>query len=170
MDCLKSFSVSVSGNSNLTAPDVDFWGAAPQNYWKARLGFGTPSQFDIQGFKNINIYRIKAVGSVISTINSGNGCIVNDWIWILRVFGQNQNIGGNVISTSGTFGLNIPNTNPYIYLDKYNRSIEYKDPILSCSAFQVVYLQAAGIGAENLTSLNLRWEVTFVIDYAFQDE
>ena len=170
MDCMKSFIVQVSNSANLVAPDVDFWGLAPQNYWKARVGFTTSSVFNIQGFKNINIWKIKAVGNVISTKDSGNLALVQDWIWYIRVFGQLQNIGGNVSAAPNTFGLSMPNANMLLYLDKYNRSIEFKDPIMSCTKFEVLGLQATGIGAENLTTLNLQWATTFVIYYTFEGE
>ena len=170
MECLKTFTVTVSGSQNVVAPEANFWGLAPENYWNSELGFGTTSRFNIQGFKNINIYKVKAVGSVQSTINSTNLGIVQDWTFYIKIGGNIQNIGGFVRAAPNKFSMTIENLNPNFLLDKYNRCIEFQDPITSCSFFEVLGLTAQGIGAQSLGTINLNWNITFVIYYKFEGE
>jgi len=170
MDCLRTFTVTIAGNENIASPQANFWGLAPQNYWNAETGFSTTSRFNIEGFKNINVFKIKAVGDVVSTINSTNLVVVQDWTWYIRVGGQIQNVGGNVRATPNKYLMTIETINPVFSLDKYNRCIEFEDPINSSKFFEVIGLQATGIGAQNLALLNLQWNMTFVIYYKFEGE
>ena len=169
-DCLKTFTVNISAQKTITAPEAKFWGLAPQNYWQAQTGFSNTSRFNIQGFKNIDIYKIKAVGNITSEINSTSKVIVNNWNWWIKLGGKVQNIGGNVTTSPNHFSMSIETLEPNFVLDKYNRTIEFADPVTSCSFFEVLGLQAFGIGSQDLTSINLEWQFTFVIYYKFEGE
>jgi hypothetical protein len=80
MECLKTFTVNISAQKTITAPEAKFWGSAPQNYWVV------------------------------------------------------------------------------------------EDPITSSTFFEVLGLQASGIGSQDLTSVNLEWQFTFVVYYKFEGE
>ena len=171
MDCLRWFSVTISSSASVVSPEVNFWGLAPENYWIAQTGFsGQTSRFFIEGFKNINIYKVKAVGNVISTQNTGNLVLVENWIWFIKIGGVMQNIGGTIRQPVNKYQMLIQNKNPDFLLDKFNRTIEFMDPITSCTFFEVLGLQAQGIGAQNLTTIDLQWNMTFVIYYKFEGE
>jgi hypothetical protein len=170
MECLKTFTVNISAQKTITAPEAKFWGSAPQNYWVVETGFASTSLFNIEGFKNINIYKIKAVGNIGSQINSTSKVIVDNWSWWLKIGGRVQNIGGIVRNTPNFFAMSIETVNPNFVLDKYNRTIEFEDPITSSTFFEVLGLQASGIGSQDLTSVNLEWQFTFVVYYKFEGE
>ena len=170
MECLKTFTVNISAQKTITAPEAKFWGLAPQNYWVVETGFASTSLFNIEGFKNINIYKIKAVGNIGSQINSTSKVIVDNWSWWLKIGGRVQNIGGNVRNTPNFFTMSIETVNPNFVLDKYNRTVEFEDPITSCTFFEVYGLQASGIGSQDLTSVNLEWQFSFIVYYKFEGE
>jgi len=170
MECLKTFTVNVAAQKTIAAPQAKFWGLAPQNYWAVETGFSSNSRFNIQGFKNINIYKIKAVGNITTYIESNSKVIVDNWSWWVKIGGKVQNIGGIVRDTPNFFTMSVETSNPNFILDKYNRTIEFEDPITSCTFFEVLGLQAFGIGSQDLNSVNLEWQFTFVIYYKFEGE
>jgi hypothetical protein len=71
MDCLRSFSLRINTNTGLGGSDIKTWtDASLQTYWSAYNGASTNSIFNIQGFKNIDIYFsiVKTIFCCITTI------------------------------------------------------------------------------------------------------
>ena len=168
MDCLRSFSVVISSNSDETSlAEITTWGVAPQNYWLYQ-STNSPSTFNIQGYKNINVFKIEAIGNVNSNLGLST-VLVQDWEFHVTVNGQNPTIGGTVNAING-FVMSVQNNNAEYVLSKFNPSITFKTPIQSASALIVTQLQAQGIGAKNLASLNINWNVTFNVYYKFEGE
>jgi len=170
MDCLRSFKVTVSGNQNTTAPEAKFWGLAPQNYWSIETGFATTSIFNVEGFKNIDVYKIVAVGNVNSENSTSTKVLVQDFNWFVRIGGQMNILGGNITVSPNKFNMTLDNNNPVFSLAKYYPTIEFAEPVNSVKYFEVLGLQANGIGAENLTTINLSYNVSFIIYYQFEGE
>jgi hypothetical protein len=170
MDCLKSFSFIISGNQNIASPEANFWGLAPQNYWDAQIGVSTTSRINIQGYKNINLHKISAIGTVESTINSTTLGIVNEWSFLIRIWGQNAIIGNAIVSSPNKFNLTQQPQDPYFSITKYIPNIEFSSPIQSCNAIEIISLNAQGIGAQNLALLNLNWNINFICYYSFEGE
>ncbi len=169
MSCLNSFFFISLGNINVpVGTEFDQWGLPPQNYW-AYESNAKESTFDIQGFKNISIHRIEAVGDVGSTVNS-TPVIVNDWNFIIEVGGNNQLIGSKINTTVNDFGIATQAINPVISLSRWKSDINFPSPILSAKYIKIIKLQASGIGVENLSTINLKWNVNFVVYYSFEGE
>ena len=168
MDCLRSFQIIVGSNTTVSSGDIATWGLAPQNYWLARQT-GT-STFNIQGFKNINIFGIESVGTVSSVIGGADQVIVNDWAFSLTVTGINPLVGGTVTVTPNSYGLQIQGVNPFIELSRYSPKIMLEEPISSARTITITELRASGIGARNLAAINLQWAFNFVVYYKFEGE
>jgi hypothetical protein len=170
MDCVRSFSFSASANENVVSPNIRTWGTAPQNYWIYESSAGS-STFNIQGFKNINIFSIEAVGNVGTLTTTGSsGVLVQDWSFLVQINGQNPLVNGNITASPNRFSIVSQPTGPLFELSKYNPKLELADPISSPSSIQINRLNASGIGAQNLTQINLAWFMTFVVYYKYEGE
>ena len=169
MECLRTFSFVSGANEDFGTTKLNVWGLAPQNYWNVRAGGS--STFNIEGFKNINIYKIQAVGNIGSLLGTGNGAIVQDWEFVIRVNGNQATIGNNISSTNA-FTIGVQDNNPIISISKYNPSIEFISPIQSVKSIQIFGINAFGIGAQNITTplVNLSWNLTFVCHYMYEGE
>lgn len=166
MNCLKSFSLRINGGVNATAPLIETWGPSNSNWIFRSLAPG--SGWEIQGFKNINIHKIEAVGRIESLFGTNN-CLVEDWGLFIQVVGQNGIIGGS-LSVPNNLGMTIQTVSPEFLLSKYNPSIEFASPIQSATLFAVNQINAQGIGAENASTIGISWFVTFNIYYNFEGE
>ena len=168
MDCLKSF-VFKSETTFAVGLGTEYyqWGLAPQNYW-AYESINKESTFEIQGFKNINVYSIQAVGNITTVVNN-SPVIINDWNFILSIEGNNPLTSGEI---SGTNNFVISNQafHPQISLSRYQTKFEFLTPIYSVKRIKLIKLQAQGIGAENLTAMNIKWNMNFIVYYSFEGE
>ena len=100
MNCLRTFSFFASDSGNFSTPDLNVWGLAPQNYWNVRVA--ATSTFNIQGFKNINIFKVQSVGNISTLLGTGNSAIVQDWEIELKINGVQGTIG-NTIGSPNNF-------------------------------------------------------------------
>jgi len=169
MSCLRSFTFLSGANETLVAPDVKFWGLAPQNYWAAQLSAGT-STFNIQGFKNVNVHSIEAVGTVYSGLALADTALVQDWAIYLQINGQNPLISGNITAVPNRYSIVTQANAVNIGLTKYNPKFQFADPIQSVTSIQVYQMNAQGIGAQNLAQLNLSWGMNFIVYYTYEGE
>jgi len=167
MDCLRSFSFKAQTNGAFGA-QANVWGSAPQNYWI--VSSANLSTYNIDGFKNINIFKIEAIGDVTTTVGNSNKALVQDWSWIVRINGNQSTIGNNI----GTNDYSISNqiNNPEIMLSKYNPKIEFIEPVTSVKSIELININASGIGAQNIATplINLNWDITFLCYYRFEGE
>lgn len=166
MDCLKSFSLNLTGNINGTGITFYAWGTAGDYNWLYETT-GLQSTFIPQGFKNINIYKIEQVGFLQSG-RSANSSLINDWSFFIRLNGQNPVPTGNILATND-FGL-VSQFTPLIALGKYNTSFEFINPITSVSSIVVERLEANGIGNISGSAVYIEWNVTLIVYYTFEGE
>jgi hypothetical protein len=169
MDCLRSFNVTLGAQGNQSPPDADFWTNGSQHFFLYR-SFLTNSFVNIEGFKNINIYKIELNGDVYSnSVPAGVAAIVNDWHIQFTVNGQNSSfVGGSIIA--GGLNLIEQAINPIFILSKHQRSISFESPIQSAKQLVINNLYAQGIGNESLLSVQLNWIVSFTIFYKYEGE
>ena len=94
MDCLRSFNFSIKANTNVTTGLTE-WSVGSENYWTyTEL---KQSRYNIQGFKNINLYGIDCVGFIGSSFfGVGGNAIVDDWGIDILVQGQRPLIGNTI--------------------------------------------------------------------------
>ena len=169
MDCMRSFSFLTSSNENAVPPEIKTWGVAPENYWEYS-STNPSSTFNIQGFKNVNVYSIEAQGVVSTLATVAQGIIVNDWDWSLTVNGQNPLINGNITAAPNGFGIFTQPLNPTFVLGKYSPKFTFADPIQSVSSIVLTQLRATGIGAQNLANINITYAFNFIVYYTYEGE
>jgi len=169
MECLRSFSFRAVTNGAFGA-QANLWGLAPQNYWI--VSSANLSTYNIQGFKNINIFKIEVIGDVTTTVGSSNKALVQDWSWIVRINGNQSTIGNEIVQGTNDYLISNQTNNPEIMISKFNPKIEFIEPITSVTSIQLINLNASGIGAENIAGglINLNWNVTFLCYYRFEGE
>ena len=75
MECLRSFIVSIDQAGTFSGADVKTWLLGGQEYWALeKYGF---SSFEIQGYKNINIYGVDVIGQVQTQKAAAlGGCVI----------------------------------------------------------------------------------------------
>jgi len=168
MDCLRSFSLTAAGTQNATTPQVDQWLVGAQHFWIYRSTNTSPSAFAIQGFKNIDIYKIELTGNIESFIGT-TACLVQDWTAFIQITGSTSQIGGQLATPNG-FNLVQQSYAPNYTLNKFTGVIEFASPIQSCTLFTLSQLYAQGIAYENVTTLGISWNLNFNIFYKFEGE
>ena len=167
MSCIKSFIIKSTANETGSgATVVDTWGV--DNYWQYNKGGS--STFNIQGFKNINIHGIEAVGDVGCLINTGSSIIVTDWSFILQVNGQNPLVNSNITAAPNNYSVTSEGTNPIFSLSRYSPKFNLASPIASATSISIQGLRAYGYGAESLITINIAWLMNFVVYYSYEGE
>jgi hypothetical protein len=166
MECLRSFNFLSSGNVTAAFPQINTWGPASNLNWIYDSAPGS-SSFEIQGFKNVNIYKLSVTGYIQSTLST-DPAIIEDWSFFVRVNGQNP-VPQGFIGSINDFNLATELT-PLIALGKYNSSFIFESPITSVGSLQIVNLWAQGRGAQSGAAINLNWTVVFNVYYKFEGE
>lgn len=168
MNCIRSFNFVTLQNQTLSGANIDTWVVGGQNYWSANL-IGS-STFDVQGFKNINIHSVEALGSVFTTKNLGFSAIVQDWQFFIKINGYSPLVSGKVRTAPNDFAIDVELASPDFSLSRYNPKLEFAEPIASALSIELYGLQASGYGAESLLSINLAWDMNFIIYYSYEGE
>ena len=174
MECMKSFSIkivqSVLAGSNGTCRT---WGTPGQYLWSAAIVPSAQNSFyNMEGFKNVDIYGVSVVGAIIGNATSPNKCaVVTDWSFQIGLDGTNPLISGSkVVSPDGyniiTSGVNLD----YVNLSKNNNVINFASPIGSVKqiVFDTIFCQ--GIGAEFLNDVAVSYNLYFTFYYKYEGE
>jgi len=171
MDCLRSFNFFLANQSNYpVVQGFDNWTIGGQNFWLYQAT-SADSIFNIEGFKNINIFKIEICGDINSNnLPVGFAGIVNNWNLEMQIVGQNSLIGGNVQVAPNGFGMQIQSLNPTFQFSKFQRSIEFASPIQSAKQIIVNALYAEGIANESILSIQLETAITVTVYYKFEGE
>jgi len=171
MDCLRSFNFRVSTNTNLTS-SLKTWNTGGNNhYWSVDSG-PLGSQYNIEGFKNINIYGIDVIGSIQTLPTAPNGgVIVNDWSIDVLINGQQPLVGGTITTSPNYYGIDTASlANKVFPLSKYSNSLKFADPFESVKNINLQNTFASGFGWETSLNVNLTWNLNFVVFYKFEGE
>ena len=171
MECMRSFSFAIDLIQDVTgATQVKQWSTSAGNhYWQASVLNG--SKYNIQGFKNIEVYGVDVLGSIQTQTNVGiNGVIVNDWMIEVKLDGQ-QPLVGSVMSGPNTYAIDPTNpvNNTYM-LGRFSNSARFETPYISAKSIEIGTTFAQGIAYQTLLALNLRWKLNFIVYYKFEGE
>jgi hypothetical protein len=172
---MKSFTVRINQNTLVSAANstIRTWGTVGQYYFSAKTTpTNTPSIFNIEGFKNVDIYGVSVVGGVQGNSASVNACaVIEDWFFTIKVLGQVQLISGSVSTTSNGFNINTvtPDIN-FIALSKNSNSVMLSTPYQSVSSVSFESLKTQGIGAEFLNVVSLDYDLYFTFYYKYEGE
>jgi len=170
MECLKSFSVRILTAGNLDGTAIKTWVSGTETFWSmTNPGVST---FNIQGFKNVNIYGARVVGNFSTLTGSAvNGIIVNDWSVNVQINGILPILGGFVTTSPNNYSIGVPSLNNKIFpLGKYTNYIEFANPIESVTDIQFQDTNANGFGYQNALALNCAWNMNFIFYYKFEGE
>lgn len=169
MECLKSFNFLVVNQLNEPTPEFYTWTIGGENFWIYK-STNTASSLIVQGFKNINVYKIELSGDVYTESSpSGVAGLVNNWNVITTVDGQNSNLtSGNIIT--GGFNMIQQPLNPNLIFTKFQRSICFETPIQSASKITIESIYADGIANQSAASVKLAWWFNFSVFYTFEGE
>ena len=164
MNCLRSFTLSISNTRTYVTPSAVTWGALGNYHWQVtQQGLST---FNIQGFKNIDIYGISMVSNV-QTFGPTSKAIVEDYSYLLTLNGQLPLIGGNIDLVNF---WSISDTFTRFAIGKYTNEIKFESPIKSVTSINVNEFRAQGNNAEAINSINLQNDIQFIFYYNFEGE
>ena len=150
MDCLRSFTLNLNQNFSFVNPQYLAWNtlATGTNLpWTVESGVSSSifTVFNIEGFKNIDLYGISLVGNCYPTnATASKQGIVNN-------FGFNQD-------------------GKYIALTKYQNIYKLADPVKSVTRIQIDFLRASGIQFENSTGIDLTFDLSLIVYYKYEGE
>ena len=165
-DCLQNFTLTfdLSRSFNILNTNVRCWNNGINHFWTAR--FLNASKYDIQGFKNINIYKVKVQAYITPIISSITGAIVEDFSLPLEIGGTAPILGGN-FSTNSYNGTT--NNQPYLFT-KNNSEIEFFSPITSVQFVTLGNISVQGYGWQLLNDIDLQVQANIIIYYDFEGE
>jgi len=171
MDCLRSFAITTTDYSTYTVAggNLKVWGAS-NNF---HILDPSASNFNVIGFKNINIHGIDVVGNVSSAYTSTriNNANVSDWEVTVALKGQLPVLSGTV-GTPNDFPIIANNQiiqEQYV-LSKYKTSVKFATPIQSVTSIFLQDLKAFGKDAENALAVNMGFFFQFMVYYSFEGE
>jgi hypothetical protein len=169
MACIKNFNFSSNVNTNFTGSDVKTWLLGSQEFWQVDKLIN--SQFNIQGYKNINIHGLKVVGTIQTLTGSAlGGVTVEDWGVSVIIDGQLPLISG-VIQTPNDWSIQIGgNSEKTFELGKYNSCVKFESPFESVTNVRITNIKANGYGGQTTGNVNLLWRLNFIFDYSFEGE
>lgn len=173
MDCLKSFNFQVDFDSTIIGADVKQWTVGvDQTFWSVTAPTILTSTYNIQGFKNINIHHIDLIGSINTFTGSGvGGVLVNDWNIDVSLNGQIPSIGSNITAIPNFYGiLNTTPANATFPMGKFCNRISFSSPYQSVRSIVLGRTNATGTGFQTAGSVNLYWNLNFIVHYSFEGE
>lgn len=172
MDCMKSFNFSIANQSNYgAAQGFLYWQIGTQHFWTLDIASASGSKYNIQGFKNINIFKIELTGDINSSPQFAPfQCIVQNWSLGLEVIGQNSQSAGNVLAAPNPFAMIEQPLNPFIRLSKFQNSISFVSPIQSAKEINIKNLFVDGIANQTLLSAQISYVINVTVFYKYEGE
>jgi len=177
MDCLRSFNIAIIQNTTFVSPaaTVKTWTSSVggELYWSMDTDIGTTkSRFNIEGFKNIDLYGVQLLGGIKCQSSAAiAGGVVNTWGFQLYCEAQNPLVSGSIQTAPNYWALNTGNANSRILqFTNTNPKIEFADPLKSLKYIEFNTLQAEGFGAQTANQIALEWDLNFVFFYKYEGE
>jgi len=172
MDCLRSFNFSIANQSNYGAANgFLYWQIGTQHFWTLDISSASGSKYNIQGFKNINIFKIEITGDINSSPQLAPfQCIVQNWSLGLEVVGQNSASVGNVLTAPNPFAMIEQPLNPFIRLSKFQNCVSFESPIQSAREINIKNLFVDGIANQTILSAQIGYVINFTIYYKYEGE
>ena len=171
MDCLRSFNFALANQSNYDASlGFKYWQINSQHYWL--IDQSLPNvKYLVQGFKNINVFKIEVSGDVNSSpAFVPYEALVQNWKWDLQVVGQNSTNVGILAPAQNPGYMIIQETNPSFRLSKFQPSIEFETPIQSAKEIIFTNFYCDGIANKTTTSAQVGFVINVTIFYKYEGE
>jgi hypothetical protein len=171
MDCLRSFSLTILDQNTYTSA------SSALTVWGTNNSFAVystdSSTFLIQGFKNINVFKIDMIGNVSTAYGSAprvDNANATDFEIGVQLVGQ-------IPQPIGVIG--VPNDLPIIQntfieqiytLSKYKTSVEFSTPIQSVKSISFYDFKAFGSHVQNILQVKMGYQLQFIFYYQFEGE
>jgi hypothetical protein len=173
MNCLRSFVITTKNTATFSPTQIKTWAVGAQHFWAGRIA--GLSVFDVQGFKNVDIYGVDVIGAVITDLSAGalsGGVVVEDWGFEIVLGGQLPLVSGVVqTSPSNFWNLQTAGTSAQTFsISKNTNSIKFADPINSVKFINFEALLVQGSGAQTLGSVALDYDISFIVYYKYEGE
>ena len=174
MDCLRSFTFVIGKQTNYTAAlRYKSWTVGGQHYWLIddAVALGAGSKYNIQGFKNINVYKIEITGDVNSAALPANvSAITENWSIFGSIKGTTSASVGNIQASPNPFGMTEYSGNSYFNISKYQNYINFVTPIQSAEYIEFAGFYAEGYGNESLVSAQIGFFINVTVYYKYEGE
>jgi hypothetical protein len=167
MECLRTFNFGAQKDQTFTGADVKTWTAGAQEFFV--VDAGVSSTYTIQGFKNINIYGIDIIGTIMTKPAGVSGCVLEDWAVSVYMDGFAPSAVGSITGTNNWTIVNDDYANLF-NMGKYSNSIRFNSPWESVKKVQLLAIKANGYGGQFIGSVNLYWNLNFVFHYKYEGE
>jgi hypothetical protein len=170
MDCLRSFNFSTAIQSVFTSADGLYtWNNGSQHFFSLDYYFASGSTYIIEGFKNINIFKIEVNGDWNNLPQISYNSLVQNWKIDVFIKGQNSTKVGRVLSSPNNYGMVISNE-PFLRLSKFQPSAIFETPIESAKEIILENFYCDGIAPETLTDVRLSYRFNFTVYYKYEGE
>ena len=172
MDCLRSFSFRVNTNSGVTLSDIKQWQTGTAQHFFSCTTGSAGSKYNIEGFKNINVFGVDVTGSISTLPGATNGgVIINNWMIDVKINGQAPLVGGNVTTSPNYYVISTTNPqNTNFPLGRFSPSVRLATPIQSATSIELGSTYADGFGWQTVGEINLFWNLNFTVYYNFEGE
>ena len=164
MQCMNQAEFFVSNSRLYTAASGEFKSWSP-NSWVVKSAVNE-FIFNIQGFKNVNLYGIKILADVQSGLSGTSQGIVTDYNFRCYLTGQYPEVSGTF--TTNTYGATTIPT--FITLGKYHNHVNFVDPIKSFSSIRFIVFSAQGINNALSTEINIDVNLNLYLYYKYEGE
>lgn len=171
MDCLRSFNFALANQSNYDASlGFKYWQINSNHFWL--IDQSLPNvKYLVQGFKNINIFKIEVSGDVNSSpAFVPYEALVQNWKWDLQIVGQNSTNVGILAPAQSPGYMIIQETNPSFRLSKFQPSIEFETPIQSAKEIIFTNFYCDGIANKTITSAQVGFVINVTVFYKYEGE
>ena len=171
MDCLRSFNFALANQSNYDASlGFKYWQINSNHYWLIDQ-FLPNVKYLVQGFKNINVFKIEVSGDVNSSpAFVPYECLVQNWKWDLQIVGQNSTNVGILAPAQSPGYMTIQETNPSFRLSKFQPTIEFETPIQSAKEIIFTNFYCDGIANKTTTSAQVGFVINVTVFYKYEGE
>jgi len=169
MDCLKSFNVGLKYHNTYSVSDISkIWTTNQGGYFINDPNF---IEFNLEGFKNINIYGVKMNGDITSDIDGSANNLVRDFSIQLKLNGQTPIIGNSFASGGEFYNIFFTGENTQIFLlSKYNACLDFATPYQSVRSLSWENLRVSGSNKQSNTEVSVDVILNFTFYYKFEGE
>lgn len=166
MENCRSFTLNINQGFNFTGASVTTWNPAGVQFPWSVYDTTRTSDFNLEGFKNIEIYGFSLIGVVYPNRTPGNNqALIQDWGVLLTIDGTPNLINGFF----GTNTFAVTQGSKKVLLSKNLNNYYLNDPFLSVKKITVSALLANGIQYE-VTSIDLVYELSIIVYYKYEGE
>ena len=169
MECMRSFTIQISQGRtfSVAGTNIKTWGTLGNYHWVI-VEQGGVSVYNIQGFKNIELYGIEMLGNVQTDVGLNDAAIVEDYAFQLGLVAQVPLVSGITSVTPNFWSINDQALT--FQLGKFLNKVTFESPYTSLKTITFNGFRAQGNNGETLNSIALDLQLQFVFYYKYEGE